>query len=81
MQIPYAPRDIGQGFAFEDWQWNCETMTSGYVHRIAGDTIIFKRRRELSQTTQASGRRALIRDVEFQKIDVVGTFTGKSRDP
>lgn len=76
IDVPYAPRDISSGFAYEDWQWNCETMTAGFIHRIAEDTIIFKRRRERSQTITASQRQSVIRDVEFLKADVIEKFWG-----
>ena len=80
IRVPYAPRDIARGFAFEDWQWNCETITAEFVHRTAPDTIIFKRRREQSQTMTASNRQAVVRDIEFQKIDVIDTYRNKVID-
>ena len=58
---PFPPRDIEGGFAFEDWHWNCETLEAGFIHRVAPDTIIFKRRRLWSQTLEASRRKALVR--------------------
>jgi len=57
----FADRDIDGGFAFEDWQWNCETFESGFVHRVAERTIHFKRRRPGSQTLKSSARKALMR--------------------
>lgn len=58
---PYGDRDLEGGFAFEDWQWNCETIEAGYVHRVAEGTIHFKRRREGSQTLHASRGKSLVR--------------------
>lgn len=60
-RYPYADRDIKGGFAYEDWQWNCETLEAGLVHKVVPETIHFKRRRGGSQTMQASGRKALTR--------------------
>lgn len=62
---PYPARDIANGWAFEDWQWNRETLAAGYRHKFAPDTVIFKRRRVHSQTieagrTGAMPRRALL---------------------
>ena len=54
-KIPYCDRDVDAGFAYEDWYWNCETLEHGFVHQIVTDTIHFKRRREGSQTMEASG--------------------------
>jgi len=47
---PYCQRRIKDGFAFEDWHWNCQTYESGCVHKVVKDTIHFKRRRTRSQT-------------------------------
>lgn len=69
LDFPYAHRDIENGFAFEDLQWNIETMAAGLKHVIARDTIIFKRRRNMSQTIRAGQRGATIRDLEPLKID------------
>lgn len=57
---PYCERRIKAGFAFEDWHWNCETITAGFIHKIVPDTIHFKRRRANSQTIEASGNRSLM---------------------
>lgn len=71
---PYADRDLGAGFALEDLQWNIETMAAGWRHVVATDTIIFKRRREMSQNIRASQRAAVIRDLEVMRIDRVAAL-------
>lgn len=62
---PYSKRDVEAGFAYEDWHWNCETLTSGYRHKVAERTIHFKRRRLRSQTLEASGNKCLMRDTDL----------------
>jgi len=57
---PYCDRRIKDGFAFEDWHWNCETVDAGFVHKVVTDTAHFKRRRKNSQTVEASGNWSLI---------------------
>jgi len=57
---PYCDRRIKDGFAFEDWHWNCETVADGFVHKVVKDTVHFKRRRQSSQTIEASGNRSLM---------------------
>ena len=64
LNTPYVPREMDKGFAFEDWNWNCQTIDKGYVHRTAPDTIHFKRRRKQSQTIRASQSGALVRPTE-----------------
>ncbi len=71
METPYAVREISGGFAYEDWQWNIETMAAGWRHVIARDTIIFKRRRDASQTHESRGGGALIRCVAPMAINKV----------
>jgi hypothetical protein len=71
LEMPYATRAIPSGFAYEDWQWNIETMAAGWRHVIAADTIVFKRRRDGSQTQESLDRAACIRAVEPMAIDRV----------
>ena len=59
LQYPYSKRDIEKGFAFEDWYWNCVTLEAGILHVVVERTVHFKRRREGSQTTIASGTKSL----------------------
>jgi glycosyltransferase involved in cell wall biosynthesis len=61
VEFPYRERDIQAGFAYEDWHWNCETVAAGFVHRVALGTVHFKRRRQWSQTIEASARGSLMR--------------------
>lgn len=60
-EIPFGARDIANGWAFEDWFWNCETIVAGKIHKIVPDTVLFKRRRKSSQTIAASQNRSMIR--------------------
>jgi len=60
LEHPYCTRRIRDGFAFEDWHWNCETIAGGHIHKVVADTMHLKRRRATSQTTQASGNRSLM---------------------
>ena len=69
LKFPYADRDVAAGYAFEDWQWNCETIQAGLRHRIVKDTIIFKRRRNNSQTMKASRNKTMPRTVDFFRYD------------
>ena len=60
LENPYCKRQIKDGFAFEDWHWNCQTYENGCIHKIVSDTVHFKRRRQNSQTMEASGNRSLM---------------------
>lgn len=71
-KIPYVFRKMSDGFAYEDWQWNIESMTAGWSHVVAKNTIIFKRRRDISQTIESGTRNAVIRAIEPLEIDRIG---------
>jgi glycosyltransferase involved in cell wall biosynthesis len=44
--IPYVLARPGEsGFGYEDWHWNCETLSRGHPHRIAEDTVHYVRRK------------------------------------
>lgn len=68
-KVGFSDRDIEGGFAYEDWQWNCETLEMGYIHRVAENTIHFKRRRKNSQTIKASARKSLIKRTQIFDYD------------
>jgi len=83
LEVPYAKRDIPNGFAYEDWQWNVETMAAGWRHVTEMNTIVFKRRRDSSQTTQSKERRVSIRQVEpmaIDQIEALGKATKRARN-
>jgi len=61
LSCPFPKRDLATGYAYEDWLWNCETISKGYVHKIVTDTIHFKRRREKSQNILASQSKSMMR--------------------
>jgi hypothetical protein len=71
LEIPYTTRDLNDGFGYQDWQWNIETMAAGWRHVVARDTVIFKRRRDDSLVVQNHHRQAMIRAVEPMAIDRV----------
>ena len=55
-KMPYVKRQIKEGFAYEDWNWNRRTYENMITHVVAHNTIIFKRRRNASQGAQAAKR-------------------------
>jgi glycosyltransferase involved in cell wall biosynthesis len=45
-QLPYARNEItSSGFGFEDWHWNCEVLSNGFLHDIVPETVGFYRRK------------------------------------
>ena len=62
---PFQERALDQGYAFEDWLWNLETVRAGYVHRVVPDTIHFKRSRSGSQFRRATANQSTTRPTPF----------------
>lgn len=60
LDVPYKARDKENGFGYEDWCWNLDTANAGWSHVIVRDTIIFKRRRDVSLLSELGQRRTLL---------------------
>jgi catechol 2,3-dioxygenase-like lactoylglutathione lyase family enzyme len=72
LESPYVSRDIPNGLSFQDFQFSIETMERGWEHVVVRDTIIFKRRRDVSLVTESSGRKSIVRALPAMAIDRVG---------
>ena len=69
LEVPYIHRDIPNGLSYQDWQFAVETMSRGWNHVLVTDTIIFKRRRDVSLMSESAGRRSLLRSLPEMAID------------
>lgn len=56
-KIPYIKNSIAEGFGYEDWCWNMETVRCGYVHQTAPGTVhaIRLKAQSLSNSTKKFG--------------------------
>ena len=43
LKYPYEGTTQGRGFGFEDWHWNCQTLSGGVEHHIVPNTVHFMR--------------------------------------
>jgi glycosyltransferase involved in cell wall biosynthesis len=43
LRHPYEETTGGQGFGFEDWHWNCQTLADGIEHHVVPNTVHFMR--------------------------------------
>lgn len=59
IRLPFSPRDLPAGYAYEDWYWAAASHAAGLPHRVAPGTIHFKRRREGSQHGRSVASAAL----------------------
>jgi hypothetical protein len=69
LAVPYVTRDVRNGLSFQDWQFAVETMSRGWKHVVVPDTIIFKRRRDVSLVVESLSRKSIIRSLPEMAID------------
>ena len=74
LEIPYVSRDVPNGLSYQDFQFTIETLDAGWRHLVAQDTIIFKRRRDLSLVTESNARRSIVRSLPAMAIDRVRSW-------
>lgn len=55
IDVPYeACFPARTGFGYEDWHWSCQTVASGYVHRVVPGTAYFYRLKESGSVNATS---------------------------
>jgi hypothetical protein len=69
LEVPYVTRDVPNGLSYQDFQFTIETLAAGWRHVVVRDTIIFKRRRDVSLVTESNTRRAIVRSLPSMAID------------
>lgn len=63
LKMPYLKNRISDGFGYEDWSWNVRTITDGFLHVVAPDTIHFIRRKPHGSLLQNSAQKRVIPDL------------------
>lgn len=59
------------GFAYEDWHWNLELLSYGYMHITAADTALYYRRKKNSMLVTHNSSRGIIRPTHFfDRVDL-----------
>jgi len=71
LEIPYVSRDVPNGLSYQDFQFTIETLDAGWRHHVVRDTIIFKRRRDVSLVTESTLRKSVVRALPGMAIDRV----------
>jgi hypothetical protein len=69
LEIPYVSRDVPNGLSYQDFHFTIETLDAGWRHLVVPDTIIFKRRRDVSLVTESTQRKAVVRSLPGMAID------------
>lgn len=59
-EVPYRATALNQGFGYEDWCWNAETIARGVFHRCVPGTVHLVRQRADSLVRRTAMRRALV---------------------
>ena len=71
LEVPYVTRDLRNGLSYQDFQFTIETLAAGWRHLVVPDTIIFKRRRDVSLVTESTLRKSVVRSLPGMAIDRV----------
>jgi glycosyltransferase involved in cell wall biosynthesis len=71
LEIPYVIRDVPNGLSYQDFQFTIEALGAGWRHLVVKDTIIFRRRRDVSLVTESTLRKSVVRRLPAMAIDRV----------
>ncbi|WP_132252402.1 glycosyltransferase family 2 protein [Methylobacterium segetis] len=61
-RFSYCPNRINEGFGYEDWVWNLETVMAGFMHVTAPSTIHYIRRNKRDSLMDMSNHRSVLPD-------------------
>lgn len=56
---------VGDGYGFEDWEWNLRTLSVGIHHAVVPETVHFVRRRQSSMMLKHVGESRVVRPNGF----------------
>lgn len=54
--FPYVSLDLQNGWGFEDWKWNADTLAAGYDHVAVPQTAHFIRRKDVGSLLAVTNR-------------------------
>lgn len=54
LENPYVRNEISKGMGYEDWSWNCTTISNGLIHKVVPETCHFVRKKEFSMLTDST---------------------------
>jgi glycosyltransferase involved in cell wall biosynthesis len=59
LSIPYPETRLGAQLGYEDWGWNLETISKGYLHKCVPNTVNAYRKRRESLVQQTAAKNAM----------------------
>jgi len=70
LDVPFRATDLKNGFGYEDWLFNCDSIARGIIHRTVADTVLCIRKKSnaASQNAQAIGNNCVIAESELFRI-------------
>lgn len=80
LDCPFVTRDIPNGLSYQDFQFTIESMAAGWQHIVVPDTVIFKRRRDVSLVTQSNYRKSIVRKLPSMRIDRIRSLGANTRE-
>jgi len=83
LEFPYRPNRIDDGFGYEDWTWNHETVTAGIIHKTVTGTSHFIRKGKAgtSLLDQTNQMRAIPRVLDLYALPAPCRKAAETRAP
>jgi len=80
---PYEATTQSEGFGFEDWHWNCQTLADGIEHHVVPGTVHFLRmKRQGSLLTHTRASKRVIRPSKLFEPELFSVLVqGETSDP
>lgn len=60
LENPYMKNNVNEGFGFEDWNWNCNTISKGIIHKTVKHTCHFIRKKKNSMLVEHNSKKCLM---------------------
>jgi len=81
LSVPYSKSRIDLQLGYEDWNWNCETIANGILHKCVPDTAHIIRERPLSLLRRTNAAQSLMSPSSlFRKSLGRGVFDARIDD-
>lgn len=72
IEHPYAPNT--EGFGSEDWHFNSETLAANIPHKVTPETILFVRRKDVSEMTIQAADRRTVHYTDLLNLETIKTI-------
>ena len=71
LNTPHIESDIKNGFGYEDWQWNCETVAKGIEHVTIKNTVHFIRSKSNGVLSKSNNNNCVLPPTSLFDPDII----------